>query len=334
MIVRQALAIGGVLLAVLLVAVTVTVQATPSYVPVSSPHLSVEPKRRWSIWEHLNLYKSTSLFADLINSTKYRDFVKLLDGKDAFTLLAPNNEAVQRAIDCGRLDINNTDATTALLHYHILDHPARTKEFVGFQYPRTHLVSKDYVHLDGLNQVVKGSDSYTSEKIQFTFCDPQQRDCVASVKIADILSANGVMHVVDTVMTPPLPMTRQFVTSGLTSFIAALTVANISKLVEADAQTILAPDDAAWDLIPWQTMPVEQLQSILLMHVLPKVVYCGEGLLEGHELPTLHGQHLTVHTDMQHSQMKIEDAQVKVPDIHLSTGVLHIIDKVLIPKRP
>jgi uncharacterized surface protein with fasciclin (FAS1) repeats len=53
-------------------------------------------------------------------------------------------------------------------------------------------------------------------------------------------------------------------------------------------------------------------------------------LKEGKELTTVQGEKLKVHVKV--GKVMIGDAHVTSADIHASNGVIHVIDKVLLPK--
>jgi hypothetical protein len=74
---------------------------------------------------------------------------------------------------------------------------------------------------------------------------------------------------------------------------------------------------------------VSQLQSILTYHALNETVY-GADLTSG-EVTTLNGEPVTVTVDATSGNIMINDANVVIADIAASNGVIHVLDKVLVP---
>ena len=74
----------------------------------------------------------------------------------------------------------------------------------------------------------------------------------------------------------------------------------------------------------------ETLKSILLYHVVPGKVMAEQVLtMGGQEVETAGGQKVTITVDG--STVKVNDATVTTTDVEASNGVIHVIDKVLLP---
>jgi uncharacterized surface protein with fasciclin (FAS1) repeats len=97
--------------------------------------------------------------------------------------------------------------------------------------------------------------------------------------------------------------------------------------------TVFAPTDEAFAALPAGTVdallkdPV-QLKAILLYHVVSGTVMAKDvaGLTSA---KTLEGGTLTINTT---NGVKINDATVTKADVVASNGVIHVINKVLLPK--
>lgn len=134
-----------------------------------------------------------------------------------------------------------------------------------------------------------------------------------------------------------------------TTLVAAVKAAGlVDTLSGAGPFTVFAPTNAAFDALPAGTVDTllksenkDQLTKILTCHVLPteamsdaiaKMVMDDGGM---HKVKTVGGCELTVKA--ADGKVMIEDetggvATVTIADVDQSNGVIHVIDKVLLPK--
>jgi uncharacterized surface protein with fasciclin (FAS1) repeats len=119
-----------------------------------------------------------------------------------------------------------------------------------------------------------------------------------------------------------------------TTLVAALQAAGLAETLAGEGPfTVFAPTDEAFAALPEGTVEalladIPQLTSILLYHVVSGKVMASDVVnLESAE--TLQGQPVAISTEMD--QVMINEARVAIPDIEASNGVIHVIDRVLIP---
>ncbi len=120
------------------------------------------------------------------------------------------------------------------------------------------------------------------------------------------------------------------------TLVAAVTAADLVETLKGDGPfTVFAPTNDAFAALPPGTVDEllkpenkDQLVAVLTYHVLP-----GAGFSD-----QLAGQHLTVKTVQGgtvridgRNGVKVNDANVTTADIAASNGVIHVIDKVLLP---
>ncbi|QGX97604.1 fasciclin domain-containing protein [Roseovarius faecimaris] len=125
------------------------------------------------------------------------------------------------------------------------------------------------------------------------------------------------------------------------TLVAAVQAAGLVDTLKGDGPfTVFAPTNAAFDALPAGTvetllMPenVDQLRSILTYHVLPGSYVAGDVLGQVVDVATVNGA--TVRVDgtggKYGAAVRVNDANVISADIMASNGVIHVIDKVLIP---
>jgi uncharacterized surface protein with fasciclin (FAS1) repeats len=116
----------------------------------------------------------------------------------------------------------------------------------------------------------------------------------------------------------------------------AVTAAGLVKTLQGTGPfTVFAPTDAAFASIQKNMDTLlkpenkEKLSKVLTLHVVSGKLMAAD-LKEGKELTTVQGEKLKVHVKV--GKVMIGDAHVTSADIHASNGVIHVIDKVLLPK--
>jgi uncharacterized surface protein with fasciclin (FAS1) repeats len=97
--------------------------------------------------------------------------------------------------------------------------------------------------------------------------------------------------------------------------------------------TVFAPTDEAFAQIPQETLQAvladkEKLTAILTYHVVPGKLMAAD-VVRSTQLQTVQGQSITVSTE---GGVRVDDANVVQTDIEADNGVIHVIDKVIMPK--
>ena len=116
---------------------------------------------------------------------------------------------------------------------------------------------------------------------------------------------------------------------------AALTAAGLVETLKGEGPfTVFAPTDAAFAALPEGTVETllkpenkDQLVAVLTYHVVPGKVMSGD-LVDDMKATTVQGGEITI--DLDNGPM-VNDAHVVTPDIAASNGVIHVIDKVILP---
>ena len=125
---------------------------------------------------------------------------------------------------------------------------------------------------------------------------------------------------------------------NLTTLVKALQVAGLVETLKgAGPFTVFAPDDKAFSKLPSGTLDSlmadpAKLKMVLTYHVIPASVDAATAMSMSSPTspPTVEGSTLQV-TKAKHNKLKINDATVTKADIHASNGIIHIIDRVLLP---
>lgn len=166
----------------------------------------------------------------------------------------------------------------------------------------------------------------------------------AQVIVADLTADNGVVHVIDAVLTPPVP-TNTVVDIVVNSEVhnlleAAVLEADLAGTLSGEGPfTVFAPTDDAFLTLAGvlgasaeDLLALPELTDILLYHVVGATALSTD-LSDGQTVTTLNGADVTVSVECDGS-IFINDAQVTVADIEADNGVVHVLDAVLLPPTP
>jgi len=123
-------------------------------------------------------------------------------------------------------------------------------------------------------------------------------------------------------------------TEGFSTLVAALTAAGLVETLQGEGPfTVFAPNDAAFAALPEGLLEklllpenIAVLTSILTYHVVAGNVLSTD-VVAG-DAASLEGSTLALTTDMG---VMVNDATVIQADVEASNGVIHVIDKVLVP---
>jgi transforming growth factor-beta-induced protein len=155
----------------------------------------------------------------------------------------------------------------------------------------------------------------------------------------DVMTTNGVIHVVDKVILPKMAHKMNILTiasAQAKTLSAAISAAGIAETLQGDGPfTVFAPTDSAFAAIQKDVDKLlkpdnkTQLAKVLTYHVVLGKVVASE-LNDGQALTTIQGGKLLV--SVKNGVVMIGNARVIAADVDASNGVIHVIDKVLMPK--
>ncbi len=122
----------------------------------------------------------------------------------------------------------------------------------------------------------------------------------------------------------------------LKTLVAAVSAADLVETLQSDGPfTVFAPNDAAFAALPEGTVenllkPENKgdLIKVLTYHVVPGRIESTD-LRNGQRVKTVAGGKVNIATNS--SIVKINDAIVQKANVRASNGVVHIIDRVLLP---
>ena len=259
----------------------------------------------------------------------------VLSGDGPFTVFAPDNDAFQAFLDAiGTNTIDNTpkEALVAMLTNHVLSGNVKsgslstgyysTLSATGFGDATTSL----FINVDG-GVTINGT---------------------SNVSKADVEVDNGVIHVIDEVISLPSIVTFAIADPEFSSLASALVADGLStdflEVLNGDGPfTVFAPTNAAFQALldsnpDWSVVadiPPSVLETVLLYHVTDAGNVRSSGLVDDMMVTTLaSGSTFTI--DLDPAQPTIiaggNTARIIATDVQGINGVIHAIDTVILPE--
>jgi uncharacterized surface protein with fasciclin (FAS1) repeats len=170
----------------------------------------------------------------------------------------------------------------------------------------------------------------------------------AKVTTADVAATNGVVHIVDKVLVPPgvlnVVQMAQANPAAFSTLVGAVASAGLVPTLSSTTDplarfTVFAPTNAAFASIASTVagLTPTQLSTVLTYHVLASQVLSTDlGPVFGTAVATVAGQNITINAGTAPVIATITDttttpATITAVDVRASNGVIHVIDKVLLP---
>ncbi len=161
----------------------------------------------------------------------------------------------------------------------------------------------------------------------------------AKVTSANVAATNGIVHIVDKVLVPPgvlnVVQMAQANPAAFSSLVGAVVTADLATTLSGPGPfTVFAPTNAAFAAAP-TGLTTAQLRTVLTYHVLGSQVL-STAIPFGTPVATVAGQNITINAGTAPVIATITDttaarATIAAVDVRASNGVIHVIDKVLIP---
>ncbi|RJU97771.1 MAG: hypothetical protein DWC00_00580, partial [Candidatus Poseidoniales archaeon] len=259
----------------------------------------------------------TGIHDTLVSAVVQAELLETLQGSGPFTLFAPTDQAFTDAgIDLASLNtVEGKAALTNILLYHV----------VSGEVPSSAVTE------------CMSATAVNGNTLSFTVGDGVMVND-ATVTLADVGTSNGVIHVIDKVLTPTdapnnIPRTAQC-TGIHDSLVAAVVQAELLETLQGPGPfTLFAPTDQAFtdagiDLAALNTVEGKAaLTDILLYHVVSGTVP-SSAVTECMSATAVNGQPLAFTVS---DGVMVNGATVTLADVNTSNGVIHVIDKVLMP---
>lgn len=253
--------------------------------------------------------------------TKFPDLTTTLSGQGQFTVFAPTNEAFENLLDAtgqASLDDIPDDVLKDILEYHVIS---------GSTVTSSQLTTGNVTTVGG-------------EQIAVNVSSGVALNGSAMVSTADVRATNGVVHVIDEVLVPPSisPIVGTIVApayfnKNFTTLIAAVRGASpaiLESLLNSSGKTLFAPTNEAFTAAGITSLPDQAtLDAVLQYHVIAAEITSSAIASGASEATTLNG---TIYLSKNSSGVFINGtSKVTAADISASNGVVHVIDRTLMP---
>ncbi len=282
--------------------------------------------------------------------------VDTLNSEGPFTVFAPTDDAFVALLDIlgddyTSLEDFDTDEELALLTNILLYHVVPAK-----------VLEADLAVGEVPTAFTGNSIAVIEKDGGFVIGDASEVDAI--ITGTDIMASNGVAHTINKVLLPQVAL--DFVaqlqlkniveiaieTNDLSLLVKALQTANaglVEILSGSGPFTVFAPTNAAFeellDLLGDDFHSLEDfdtpeeidiLVKVLTYHVVAGTAAFSTDLSNGQQIETFQGENVGI--NIKNGTVHIEDATdtnatVVLPDVEASNGVVHIINKVLLPQE-
>jgi len=293
----------------------------------------------------VNTAVASPQLSSLVGALGKANLVDALSGDGPFTVFAPTNaafEAISQIV--GALTM---EQLAEILEYHVIS---------GVAAKAADLTNGEVL------QPLFADHTLTVELGRRNTVNIKAEGNTVQVTMADRLCTNGVVHVVDAVLLPDIPLTTMNIVQtaqsvpDLSSLVGAVVSAGLVNTLSGPGPfTVFAPTNAAFDAISQVVagLTTQQLVDVLENHVLSGAFQATDLTPGGSLLPLFKGHSLSV--DLSKScagdgtycrpcagsgnfcEVKIMSetvsAMITIGDIKCTNGVVHVVDAVLVPNR-
>lgn len=275
----------------------------------------------------------------LVDALEKADLVATLDGSGDFTVFAPTNDAFEAFLDANgyaNLDAVPVPALKEILLNHVISGE----------------VTSDQLTTGYVKTMAKGSASDSNTLSMFVntangvVLNGGTANGGATVTRADVQASNGVLHVVNGVIGLPTVTSHAIANPNLSVLVQALTrndqpdFAGILSGTASSPFTVFAPTNTAFTSLLTElgvgglsSVPQATLEKTLKYHVVAGANVLSTALTDGMSVTTFEGGSFIIGLT---GGAKVTDANgrmsnIVLTDVQASNGVVHVVDKVLLP---
>lgn len=276
----------------------------------------------------------TANLSILVQALVKADLATTLKGAGPYTVFAPTNDAFTAFLaTTPYASINDVpkDALTQILLNHVVAGAVKSTD-----------LTTGYI-----KTLAKGTASATNTLSMYVNTSAGVKlNGIATVTTADIMASNGVIHVVDKVINLPTVVTHAAANANFSTLVSVLNRSGqpnfITALSATGPFTVFAPTNAAFTALNTELAPdgiagvsPANLTKVLQYHVVSPANVLAATLTEGQIVTPILTPTQTFTIQLS-GGAKIKDARnrisnIIITDVQCSNGVIHAIDKVLLP---
>jgi transforming growth factor-beta-induced protein len=256
-------------------------------------------------------------FKTLVAAVKAAGLVETLKGDGPFTVFAPADQAFAKL----------PEGTIKAL---LADKP-KLKSVLTYHVVAGKLAAADVIERSWLKTA-------QGQSLRVVAAGDEVRIDGARIVMTDIKAADGIIHVIDSVVLPRQDIVDTAAKAGeFKTLLAAAKAAGLVETLKGDGPyTVFAPSDEAFAKLPAGTVEallkdIPKLKSILTYHVVPGRVLAENVPARATEVATANGKSLKVSRSSE-GGVRVNDARVVAADVIAGNGVIHVVDSVLLPR--
>jgi len=276
----------------------------------------------------VELAQATPSLSILVEAVGAADLAGALSGPGPITVFAPTNDAFAALLDELQLTkaqlLANRPLLEAVLGYHVLS--GRVSKA---QVPAGKAITTSQGGIFKVDAV--GADLVITDG----------RNRTARIISTDLAASNGVVHVIDRVILPAdktIVQTAQALPQFSILAEAIEAAGLVDDLSAAGPFTVFAPtNDAFAALLDELQLTKGQLLAnttllgaVLGYHVLPARVLKAD-VVPGVQPATLQGETFSIGATLAITDQRARTAGIAATDVLASNGVIHVIDRVILP---
>lgn len=272
------------------------------------------------------VYLFNTDYTILAAAIRKAELLETISTNDAITIFVPNNDAFAAA-GITSLDDLTAEQLAPIILYHAVAGNVKAADLPA----------------DGMVQTVNGEKIFLGYLTNSILING-----LTTITGTDIEMSNGVIHTIDRILTPPaidvvdiaVALSQMETGAEFTVLVSLLTdprFAAITQIIrEAGDITIFAPTDAAFAEISEtiETLSDDQITKVLTYHAFMGRAF-RTAITDQLSIEMVNQENITFNlgangvsiSDMSNG----EDANILEVNIQGSNGVIHVIDKVLIP---
>lgn len=264
----------------------------------------------------------------LVEAVVAADLATTLSGAGSYTVFAPTNAAfasllTELGVSKAEL-LANKPLLEAVLKYHVL----------------TSRVAKAQIPL-GKAITTFGGGVFKIETSGTDVVITDGRNRTSKITATDIAATNGVVHVIDKVILPAnknIVETAQSI-ADFSILVEAVVAAELATTLSgAGPFTVFAPTNAAFAALLAELGVTKAellankalLTEVLTYHVLPARVLKAD-VVPGAQPNTVQGENFSISAALAITDKRSRVSNITSTDVFTSNGVIHVIDKVILP---
>lgn len=263
------------------------------------------------------------------------DLVTVLSGTGPFTVLAPDDAAFATFLDGASLGDIPTDALAQVLLNHVVGGSISSTDLVG--------LGNGYTNTSATGAGDNAMSLYynTDDGVMF--------NGISEVMTADVVGTNGIIHAVDAVIGLPTIVDFALADPNFETLVAALTRSDltfdyVTTLSTPDGTspapfTVFAPTNDAFGALLTELgasalsdIAEPTLKATLDHHAVAGLNVRSSALTDDFTVPTLGGDitaNVTGGATLTDANSRVSN--IIAVDVQASNGVIHVIDKVVLP---